>query len=224
MAKDVFIWTKFGDDAGEVTAGILQRKEAERLAGSFWWGVGSSLNRDKRRQALSDSAGRLQVVFSKQLSRPKPCESGQMAAMALWTRWLDDSGKSHEIPSHAMVISKAGARCYYALVCGSGKPLYRRDSYGRLCLRELLFDDHIFYNYRSDKKPCASQNTALLTGNLQADQGSGRYREGFRATLVYPWFVRLDRHRHRLLTPDEQDLIADWDGKHYAALVRRIRG
>ena len=220
--RDVFVWTKIGNDAGEVLlddrdlrGGILGRKEAERCAGSFWWGIGSSLDRDKLQQALkqvrtiSGGSGVLPVVFSEQRS---PQSKSDIGEMALWTRWIDCWGKQHDIPDHAMVVGKKRAKCYYALVCRSNEPLY---------LRHQLFNDEDLWNYPDGKHPGNSQNTALLTGDLQATLRSGRYKKGFLATLVEPWLVTLAGRRE--LTPDEQDLIADWDGKDYAALVRRIR-
>jgi hypothetical protein len=211
MAKspDVFVWTKIGDDAGEHIGGILHRKEAERVAGSFWWGIGTTLDRPKLQQVLATSGGELLVVLSKQLSPPKRSDSGEMA---LWTRWIDRWGKQHDIPDHAMVIGKRGAKCYYALVCRSDEPLY---------LRDQPFNDKELWNYPDGEHPGNSQNTALLTGDLQAARRCGRYKKGFLATLVEPWLVTLAGRRE--LTADERNLIANWDGKDYAALVRRIR-
>ncbi len=219
---DVFIWTKIGNDAGEVLmdtlhlrGGILQRKEAERRAGSFWWGIGSSLDRSKLQQALmqaraaSGGSDVLPVVFSEQLSPQKKSDTGEMA---LWTCWIDRWGKQHDIPDHAMVVGKKSAKRYYALVCRSDEPLH---------LRDQPFDDKGLWNYPAGEHPANSQNTALLTGDLQAALRSGRYKKGFRGTLVEPWLVTLSGRRE--LTPDEQDLIADWDGRDYAALVRQIR-
>jgi hypothetical protein len=230
-APDIFIWTKIGDDGGEVLldtrklrAGILQRKEAERAAGSFWWGVGSSLKRDKWQEALRRSEGQLLVMFSKQLSLPKKCKSGEEREMFLWTHWLDESGTPCDIPYHAMVLSGEKER-YYALVCHSDEPLYLRDLLsGRLYLRNQPFNEGRFTNFRSEKGPCNSHNTVLLTGDLKGGCEGGRYRWGFRATLVNPFFVELDLKTRRKLEPSEKNAVVTWDGKDYAALVRQIRG
>ncbi len=132
--------------------------------------------------------------------------------MTLWTRWLDDSG-THDIPDHAMVISKGRSARYYSLVCRSDQSI--------LSLRKQPFDDQLFRNFPDGARPGNSQNTALLTGNIEAEHGNGRYRRGFRATLVQPWLVTLVGPR--LLTADEQNLIANWNGDDYAGLVSRIR-
>jgi len=224
---DVFIWTKIGDDGGEVLldsrnlrGGILGRKDAERRAESFWWGVGSSLNRDRLHQAIENSGRKLLVIFSKQLSPQKKCESDKTAKMALWTRYIDRQGKEHDIPDHAMVVGSSKYRKngkpypYYSLVCQSNESI--------LHLREPLFNETLFCNVsKNGKQPGDSQNTALLTGDLQADQKGGRYHQSFCATLVEPWFVTLSGRRE--LKPPEQDLIAEWDGRDYASLVRQIR-
>src|SRR4051794_12763532 len=203
-AADVFIWTKLGDDAGEAIRGILARKEAERRAGTFWWGIGSSLERGRLRQALTGcGGGTLPVLFSEQLSRPRRGASG---GMRLWTRWVDETGTDHEIPDHALVIGPADLARYYALVCRSDDSI--------ACLRDQPFDDQLFHNYPNGARPGASQNTALLTGCLQVDHCAGRYRRGFRAILVRPWLVTLAGSR--LLSRDEQNLIADWNGEDYA--------
>ena len=206
-ASDVFVWTKIGDDAGERIGGILFRKEAERLAGSFWWGIGSSLDRNKLKRAIDAASGDLQVIFSAQLSPPKRCDFG---GMTLWTRWLDDSGGA-KIPDHAMVISKGRSTRYYCLVCRSDESI--------LSLGHQPFDEKLFCNYPNGKQPGGSQNTAILTGNLKANHGRGRYKRTFLASLVR--FVSLAAPR--LLSSFEQDLIANWNGKDYASLVRRIR-
>jgi len=230
-APDVFIWTKIGDDGGEVLldnrelrAGILQRKEAERVAKNFWWGVGSSLKRDKWQEALRRSEGQLLVVFSKQLSPPKKCKCGEKREMFVWTHWLDESGTPRDIPYHAMVLS-GEKDPYYALVCHSDEPLYLRDSLsGRPYLHDQPFNEGRFRNFRSEKGPCNSHNTVLLTGDLKAGCEDGRYRRGFRATLVDPFFVELDPKTRRKLEPPEKNKIVTWDGEDYASLVRRIRG
>ena len=211
-AADVFVWTKMGDDAGEVIRGILARKEAERSAGTFWWGIGSSLERARLRQALTEcGSDTLPVLFSSQLSRPRRGRSG---GMRLWTRWFDETGTEQDIPGHALVIGPGDLPRYYALVCRSDDSI--------ACLHDQPFDDQLFHNYPHGARPGASQNTALLTGCLRVDQRAGRYRRGFRATLVWPWLVTLAGSR--VLSPDEQKLIADWNGDDYLGLVCRIRG
>jgi hypothetical protein len=205
-----FIWTKFGDDAGEQIGGILARKEAERQAGSFWWGIGSSIDRAKLTVALRAAGGTVPVVFSAQISPPKRCGFG---GMTLWTQWVDSTG-THEVPHHALVISKGRATRYYALVCQAERSI--------AALYDLPFDEQLFLNYPDGARPGNSQNTAFLAGTPEGNHSHGRYRRGFLATLVYPWFVTLAGPQ--LLTAEKQNLVAGWRGGDYAVLVRRIRG
>ncbi len=167
--EEIFVWTKIGDDAGELINGILTRKDAERRAGTFWWGIGSSLNREKLKSALTSCGETLPVLFSGQLTPPQQGGSG---GMTLWTRWMDDTG-SYEIPRHALVISKGRSIRYYALVCQSENSI--------AALRYQPFDDQKFRNYPDGARPGNSQNTALLTGSMHTDNTNGRYRKGFSA-------------------------------------------
>lgn len=154
--------------------------------------------------------GTLPVLFSAQLSPPK---HGGSEGMTLWTRWMDNTG-SYEIPDHALVISKGRSKRYYALVCASENSI--------ASLRYQPCDDQKFRNYPDGACPGNSQNTALLTGSRQADHTSGRYQKGFSATLISPWLVTLAGPR--LLTTEEQNQVARWNGEDYSGLVRCIRG
>src|SRR5437660_936141 len=115
-----FVWTKMGDDGKEKLPVILARKDAERRAGSFWWGIGTNVVSGFD-EALSECGGELPVVFSVQLSRPKRKSGADQ--MRLWTQWIDQNGIRHDIPDHALVTSKGCAGKYYALVCKSVDPI-----------------------------------------------------------------------------------------------------
>jgi hypothetical protein len=211
---DVLVWTKIGDDAGEGIEGILAREEAERQKGNFWWGIGSSLHREKLKNALRVSGGTLSVHFSQQLSRPKKrCSFG---GMRLWTHYRSEKdGEKVEmpIPGHALVVSKSKSEQYYALVCRSDKAIACCDQ---------RFNEQLFQNYPDGKIPGNIQNTALLKRKSQGDHSAGRYKSGFAATLVNPFFVTLTGSR--LLTPDEALRVAEFRaGGDYNDLVQRIR-
>lgn len=207
-----FVWSKMGDDGKEKLPVILARKEAEWQAGSIWWGVGNNMVRGFE-EALAQCGGELPVVFSQQLSRPKK-KSGS-DKMRLWTRWIDQKGKRHDIPDHALVTSKGCARKYYALVCDSVDPI--------IAVRKQPFDDQLCINFPSGRKLDDRQNTALLF-NLGGNHRGGRYRRGLMAILTSPHLVTLDKKTSRLLTDEEADQVANWNGRNYRALIRRIRG
>jgi hypothetical protein len=211
---DFLVWTKIGDDAGEIIKGILARKKAERQKGNFWWGIGSSLDREKLKSAMIESGGTLYVHFSQQLTRPK--ERCSFGGMKLWTHyWFEQDGKKKEIPipSHALVISKCKSERYYALVCHSDREIACSDQ---------RFNEQLFQNYPDGKTPGNSQNTALLKRRAQGDHSAGRYNSGFAATLARPFFVTLVGSR--VLTPDEERRVSGFmTGEDYNELIQRIR-
>jgi hypothetical protein len=210
LASDVLVWTKYGHDASERMEGIHARKEAERQKGSFWWGIGSSLHREKLQSALKESRGTLHVLFSEQRSPPKPCRPGDK--MRIWTHYWDE-GEKHEIPDHALVVSKGKSERYYALVCKSVDVITPVKQH---------FHEQLYQNYPDGKTPGNSQNTALLKKKPQGDQGKLRYKSGFVATLVSPYFVTLSGSR--LLEPDEQAKVQKFRAGHdYNDLIQRIR-
>jgi hypothetical protein len=175
-----------GVESGEALPDIIKRKEAERVAGAgeFWWGIGSSLG-PAVRDAARSSGGKLPVLFSKMLGRPKAADSSPTMIWK-WTAWEDERGRIVSLPSHAYVISR-GAEAkerHYALVCYSESPI----SLGRLV---RAFDPNLCRT-ASGKLPGASQVTALLHGSPEAHK-VGPYEVAFEATLVQPWAVKLDR-------------------------------
>lgn len=183
---DSFIWTKMGVESGEALAQIVRRKEEERRAGNgiFWWGIGSSLGSAVRDHARAQG-GSLPIVFSTMLGKAKKADSSP-AAVWRWMEWEDTSGRMHNIPSHAKVISRGDPSKgkHYALVCRSDVPLALRRDGPRFdpsqCRTPL------------GKVPGASQVTALLVG-ASAGHTQGAYTVAFAATLVEPWAVKLLR-------------------------------
>jgi hypothetical protein len=185
---DVFVWTKMGVESGEALEQIVRRKEAERIEGhgQFWWGIGSSLG-PAVRDAAREQGGRLPVLFSVMLGRPRAAEATPEMVWQ-WTDWKDEAGRIHSIPSHAKVISRGaeGKDRHYALVCHSDAPL--------TLIRGGTRFDPIRCRTLSGKVPGASQVTALLRGNPNTHE-SGPYEICFRAVLVEPWAVKLVRPR-----------------------------
>jgi hypothetical protein len=186
---DAFVWTKMGVESGEGLEQIVRRKEAERLKGNglFWWGIGNSLG-PAVRDAARAQGGKLSVLFSPMLGKPKTADSAP-AMIWRWTAWEDEAGNIHVLPPHAKVISR-GAEAknrHYALVCHSDAPL-------ALARGKARFDPSRCRTL-SGKVPGASQVTALLQGTPESHR-SGQYEVCFRATLVEPWAVKLVRpHR-----------------------------
>jgi hypothetical protein len=186
VAVASFVWTKMGVESGEDLGRIVQRKEAERVAGKgrFWWGIGNSLGSAVRDDARAQG-GALPVLFSKMLGRARPADTSPDAVWR-WTGWEDEFGRIHDVPSHVKVLSRGALlkEKHYALVCFSDKPI-------TLASIGPRFDPKLCRT-RSDKAPGASQVTALLRGSPDAHL-EGPYEIAFRATLVEPWAVKLVR-------------------------------
>lgn len=81
---DTFVWTKMGVESGEGLEQIVRRKEAERVAGNgqFWWGIGNSLG-PAVREAARAQRGRVPVLFSVMLGKPKVADSAPENNMAV---------------------------------------------------------------------------------------------------------------------------------------------
>jgi hypothetical protein len=181
---NMFVWTKMGVESGEGLEQIICRKEDERIAGNgqFWWGIGNSLGPAVRSAARSQG-GKLPVLFSMMLGKPKATDSSPEIIWR-WTDWEDETGRIHAIPSHAKVISRGVATKdrHYALVCSSDVPL--------LLARGGARFDPTRCRTPSGKVPGASQVTALLRGDPDS-HSSGPYKICFRALLIEPWAVKL---------------------------------
>jgi hypothetical protein len=179
-----FVWTKMGVESGEKLAQIVQRKEAERIAGAgqFWWGIGNSLGAAARNEAVTHG-GTLPVLFSMMLGRPKPIDRSPETVWR-WTKYEDQNGRVLDVPSHAKVVSRGHLTKdrHYALVCFSDAPL-------RLQHGGPKFDPALCRTI-AGKIPGSSQVTALLMGSPDEHQ-KGPYEISFRATLVTPWAVKL---------------------------------
>ena len=187
----VFVCTKIGAEAGEGIAGILARKEAERVAGKsiFWWGIGTSLGpalRDEARRA----GGTIPIVFCEMLGSAQSHDAAP-ASVVQWLRWRDWANAESDVPSFVKVTSRGEDRKgrrkdkHYALICQSLNKI-------ELNATGQLFDPR---NCRTlgGKVPGDSQNTALLDGSFAQSHPNGRYRIAFVANLVSPWQATLIR-------------------------------
>jgi hypothetical protein len=154
----LFVWSKVQVESGRSLPQILVLKETERLAGDgvFWWGVGTSLDRDAVRRAAEQSGGALPVLFSLMLSRPKTTDV-KPEAVYVWTQWEAD-GDYRDVPAHVLTFSRAhGRKIHHALVCRSSAPL---------TLLSQPFNPRCCRNHPTGKPLGDSQVTALLKGEL----------------------------------------------------------
>lgn len=181
-----FCWTRFGPEAGEPLAGILERKERERSAngGIFYWGIGNALGPGIAE--LVGTSDQPEVLFSAIRSRPRTKDLSP-AVTFRWTVAEDLDGRRFGLPPTVVVHSARDAidsgRPHYALVCSSDQPLQLRDL-GRLHFAALR-------NLRSGAVLGASQVTAVVRRLEIPPTDGAEYVVALRARLVAPYFVKL---------------------------------
>ena len=216
-----FVWSVVGEDAGETLSHIVTRKEAERRAGrgEFWWGLGTPLGEGVKLAAIVNG-GTLPALFSALKPKGKSNEDAN-AKIQVWNSWcsIRKGGQHGTIPDHVLVTSGYTApqpgkaeKAHYGLVCHSDA--------------RLVLGNHGTFNpaqcrtAKNNLAPGSSQRAALLTG--QHTHSQGPYTIAFEATLVGPWYVRLDDGR--VLTPAGINGICQYkDGDDWLGLVKSLR-
>jgi hypothetical protein len=174
-------------EAGQPLEAIIARKDLERRAGGglFVWGVGNSLR--PRIQDLVRQVSAPEVFLSPMRSSPKAVDRSPDTIFC-WTEYLDLHGVKHELPSHALVLSRGdtpkGVKTkHYGLVCHSEATL----SLERL---GMLNVGHCRNWQSSNPRVGASQVSAVLE-HQRADHTSMTYEIAIRTTLVAPYFITL---------------------------------
>lgn len=187
---EFFCWTKYGTEAGEEISSILQRKEAERVAGggTFLWGIGNAIGPSV--DALIATAARPEVVFTPMKSRPAARDVAP-ARTARWHCGVGLDGASYEVPSFSTVTSRVSPSRghHYALVCRSDRPIRIGPA-----SRPSFAATHV-ENLRSGSRVGASQVTSVVR-RIACALGllPSNYTVAFTAELVAPYFVRLDEY------------------------------
>src|SRR5580692_526886 len=180
-----FCWTRFGTEASQSVAQILERKERERIAGSgtFFWGIGNAIGPSMRR--LLERNTDPEVLFSPIKGRPRDVDA-KPSAVAVWTQAMDLFERSFTIPSHACIISRfdvSNAKSYhYALVCYSEGSLAFAGS-------DLLYV-HSLSNLLTGRSVGASQVTAVVN-RREAHDIRGAYQVAARVKLAPPYLIKL---------------------------------
>ncbi len=197
------VFWKMGADGGQALEAVIARREFERRMGNgiFWWAIGSPLGQAVR-CAAEDAGGVLPVLFSQMPSKPQRRDTHPNEIL-LWPEWQDLSGTTQKVPDHILLWSRGTDRGpkqrHYALVCHSDTPVML-GCHGPF--------DPTQCQTHLGQRPGTSQVTALLRDDARDSHVPSKYRLGFRASIICPWFVRLVNPRQ--LTPRERVDFSNW--------------
>jgi hypothetical protein len=182
-----FCWTRFGTEAGQTIAQIIERKERERGAGCglFLWGIGNAVGPSIIR--LLQVSDQPEAIFSPISSAPRQCDTNPSATVD-WTEAIGVDGEPFRIPEHALVTSRFDPafpkRTHYALVCYSEQPLTLSKSGSTVRFQAVR-------NLVSQRPVGASQTTAIVEYDTTCLSDSRSYDVAMRVRLIAPYFIRL---------------------------------
>lgn len=182
-----FCWTKFGTESGESSSSIRARKESERHqnGGVFLWGVGNSIRPSLL--ALLQLSSDPEIVFTPMLSRAASADVAP-DSLVLWRGAVGIDGAKYDLPLHSLVTSRCPrggrVRAHYALVCQREAALDIERDTGSIDSSEIR-------NLRTGAIVGPSQVTAVVQRTPREAAGGRLYQVAFRASLVYPYFVKL---------------------------------
>ena len=184
---NLFCWTRFGCEAGELIEEILLRKEQERLAngGIFLWGIGNAVGPSIIE--LMRRTDRPQVIFS-------PIKTGSRLkdiappAVVRWTEAEGLDGSNFTIPTNSLVTSRYDPKMpkpyHFALVCYSSTPLIPLKREVKIGFKQLR-------NLRTGRPVGASQVTAVVQCTGMGTEEPLMYDVAILAELANPYLVRL---------------------------------
>lgn len=178
-----FCWSKFGTEAGEQVASILERKERERqtAGGVFLWGIGTSIRPSL--MELADLDPSPLVLFTPMLSRPLLRDS-HPSRVVTWTSAVGMDGRPYTLPAGAVVTSAVSdRRHHYALVCSSHQPILEQPE-------DTWIDPDQLENLVSGMPIGSSQVTSVVRRRARLIP-EPRYRVAFRARLRAPYLLVL---------------------------------
>lgn len=192
---EYFCWTRFGTEAGQPVNHILARKERERAAnaGLFIWGIGNAIGPSIRE--LVRRTTHPEVLFSPIRSAPKSNDVSP-PAVAAWVSGEGLDGTSFLLPEHSVVTSRFDPQSprsfHYALVCFSEQSLTASHCVEKVHLSEMT-------NLLTGRPIGASQVTAVVQPRMEDERGQPNYPVAIRASLAYPYFIRL---RNPVILPE----------------------
>ena len=198
---EVFVWTRFGTEAGQPIDDIIERKECERRAngGVFLWGIGNNISPSL--PMLLRSGQTPIVAFSPIKSKPRTVDQSP-GKVAVWRRATTPTGTPYNLPSASMVTSRyaSGKSKHFALVCKSDQPL----TLGTV--RETLHFESLV-NAKSGSNLGFSQVTAVVRLGKNSAGEERRYDVAIQCELAAPFVATL--HDPIIVTNPDQKSIHD---------------
>ncbi|MFQ5937421.1 MAG: hypothetical protein ACE5LB_13540, partial [Acidiferrobacterales bacterium] len=127
-----FCVTKVGPYSKQLPDLIIQRKNNERYAGRgvFWWGFGANSDRIAASiRAFGTDCEQKRRTPHLVFIEKKTKDHHGMGEQVIWCCYKDLAvGKVHPPPRHVIMLRDGSKTSkYYALLCHSKEPLYRRD-------------------------------------------------------------------------------------------------
>jgi hypothetical protein len=224
-----FVCSLISYDSGRTPAKIIAHKEAERQtgAGQFWWGLRTRLGPKVESLALLNQ-NVLPLFF---LETGQQDKNGRQR-IRVWSKWRSvNSGRSGNIPDHALVLSDDGDPKskrrdeYYALVCHSDSQLALGNQ-GVLDLAQCRTTNNESLKFLRgaalllSPTPSPLHEARPLAPQAIASQNIKNVALAVR--LIAPWYVRVTNDR--VLTESELDRLHQYkEGDDWLALVRSIR-
>ncbi|WP_227267727.1 hypothetical protein [Roseobacter weihaiensis] len=207
---EVFVWTRFGTEAGQSIEDIIERKERERREnnGVFLWGIGNNIAPSL--PALLSAGHKPLVAFSPIKSKPRLVDENP-GQIAVWRQATTPGGVRYELPSASLVTSRyvQGKSKHFALVCRSDHPL----TISSVC---DTVDFGSLVNAKSGAGIGFSQVTAVVKSGGSLTGQERHYDVAIRCELAAP-YVAVLRDPIVISDPKEKSLKdayrAGWHGE-----------
>ena len=182
---EVFVWTRFGTEAGQRIEEIIERKELERRAneGVFLWGIGNNIAPSL--PTLLRSGKTPMVAFSPIKSKPRAVDQSP-GQVAVWRRATTPTGAPFDLPSASIVTSRFanGKSKHFALVCRSDQPLALTSTCEALHFESLV-------NAKSGSSLGFSQVTAVVKSSKNSAVKQSSYDAAIQRELAAPFIATL---------------------------------
>ena len=214
---EIFVWTRFGTEAGQTIENIIERKERERREnnGVFLWGIGNNIAPSL--PALLNSGQKPTVVFSPIKSKPRAVDE-KPGQVSVWCRATNRFGVPYDLPPASLVSSRYvhGKSKHFALVCRSDHPL----TFGSTC---ETVDFGCLVNAVSGADIGFSQVTAVVKSESNSTGQERLYNIAMRCELADP-FVAVLHDPVVISDPDEKSLQYAFQSNRQCVTAENVTG